>query len=335
MKKIIFLLIVILLVGCSESVTKQEENIAEEIAMNLDSPWAIAKNNNTFFITERSGTIVKVTADGTATREEVFLSAPLSVVSEAGLMGFVLREDFAQSKEAYAYYTYDVGGAPVNRIVFLHYDGAKWNEGTILLDNVPSGSVHHGGRLALSPEGVLFATIGDGATPDSAQDLNSLNGKILALGDDNTFQIYSYGHRNPQGLTWDKNGLLYASEHGQSANDEINVIKEGHNYGWPIIEGTETDDAMESPIVTSGSNETWAPSGMTFHNGLLYVAALRGQGILAIDPNEQKVIETIEGFGRVRDVFSDGDSLYFITNNTDGRGDPSKDDDILYRLNRK
>jgi len=244
----------------------------------------------------------------------------------------VLKKDFLKSHEAYAYYTYDLEGVPVNRIVTLRYDGNSWHEKDILLDGIVSGPVHHGGRLALSPNGILYATIGDGANPDSAQDTNLFNGKIIRLTDDNTFELVSFGHRNSQGLAWDVNGVLYASEHGQSANDEINKIETGNNYGWPIIEGTELGEGMETPLLTSGTSETWAPSGITFHKGLLYVAALRGEAILVIDPLAGKLIKKIDGYGRIRDVFSDGKSLYFITNNTDGRGKPAEYDDVLYRL---
>ena len=305
---------------------------AEKVATNLEAPWSISKSDDTFFISERGGAIVKVTPEGNQIRENVALSKPLSNIAEAGLLGFVLKDDFVESREAFAYYTYDDDGAPVNRIVSLQYDGSSWHENAILLDGVSSGSVHHGGRLALSPDGILFATIGDGAFPEAAQDLNSLNGKILKYGEDAKFHIYSYGHRNPQGLAWDSEGVLYASEHGQSANDEINIIIEGNNYGWPVIEGLETAEGMETPIITSGSADTWAPSGIAFHNGLLYVASLRGQKILVIDTNNRQIVNIIEGFGRIRDIYVEGNSLYFISNNTDGRGEPTREDDVLYRL---
>lgn len=334
-KKFITLLLLFSLSGCSGVASVRSEPLAEKIATRLQVPWSIAKDGDTFFISERPGTIVKVTPNGTSVREELQLSAPLSTVAEAGLLGFVLKDDFSKSKEAYAYYTYDRDGTPLNRIVLLRYDGGSWSETAILLDDVPSGPIHHGGRLALSPNGVLFATIGDGANPNAAQDIHSLNGKIIFLGDDGIFDIFSIGHRNPQGLAWDENGVMYESEHGQSANDEINVIEKGNNYGWPVIEGTESKAGMETPFLTSGPNETWAPSGMSFHDGLLYFAALRGQGILVIDPVKGKIIDKIKGYGRVRDVYSDGEFLYFITNNTDGRGNVKENDDVLYRLKRR
>lgn len=334
MKRLILPIFILLLFGCSQSTEPISEPLQEEIlASQLKAPWAIATDGERFFISERSGTIVKV-ENGKTTRESVFLSQTLSRAAEAGLLGFVLQEDFQTSRLAYAYYTYDADGMPVNRIVTLAYNGTSWSEKEILLDGIRSGPVHHGGRLALSLDGILYATIGDGAQPESAQDPNSWNGKIIALQQDGSFRIISSGHRNPQGLAWKEDGTLYASEHGQSANDEINIILEGNNYGWPLIEGTETKEGLETPLLTSGSSNTWAPSGMTFHKGLLYVAALRGLAVLVIDPNNAGIIETIKGYGRVRDVFSDGDSLYLITNNTDGRGDPSAADDRLVRIQR-
>ena len=338
MKRCFLVFLILVTSGCSKDLPTPQEpmnDLVEKVAVNLEAPWSIANNSGTFYITERGGTILKIDTDGTITENDVHLSEPLSTVAEAGLMGLVLKNNFAESNEAFAYYTYDKDGVPINRIVLMQVDGTSWSEKEILLDGIESGSVHHGGRLALSPDGTLYATIGDGANPDAAQDSDLFNGKIVKLNEDNTFDIFSRGHRNPQGLAWDEQGVMYASEHGQSANDEINIIEEGNNYGWPIIEGAETQEGMETPLLTSGPNETWAPSGMAFHNGLLYVGALRGEAILVIDPISGELVDKIEGFGRIRDVFSDGNSLYFITNNTDGRGTPSEDDDVLYRLNVK
>jgi glucose/arabinose dehydrogenase len=333
MKRLLISVFLFIPAGCAQEATPVQNNeVAKKMETHLVSPWSIDYDGERFFISEKAGTIIKGEQDGKFIREDVHLSAPLSDAAESGLLGFVLKKDFQVSHEAYAYYTYDLEGAPVNRIVTLYYDGGSWYEKKILLDGIESGPVHHGGRLALSPDGILYATIGDGANPDSAQAPDSFNGKILRLNEKNTFEIVSTGHRNPQGLTWDENGVMYASEHGQSANDEVNIIKKGKNYGWPVIEGKESGDGMETPFITSGSSETWAPSGMAFHKGLLYIAALRGEAILVIDPTDGKLLNKIEGFGRIRDVFSDGKSLYFITNNTDGRGNPTKEDDVLYQL---
>ncbi len=143
-----------------------------------------------------------------------------------------------------------------------------WREESLLLDNIPSGTYHHGGRLKIGSDGKLYVTTGDASAPDIAQDLDSLGGKILRMNldgsipNDNPYPnsyVYSYGHRNPQGITWSSDGTLYSSEHGSRANDEVNLIEAGQNYGWPIIEGYEEQEGMVSPLFTSGDTNTWAP----------------------------------------------------------------------------
>lgn len=200
--------------------------------------------------------------------------------------------------------------------------------------------MHHGGRVAIGPDGLLYAATGDASIPELAQDLDSLAGKILRLNrdgsipSDNPFadsNIYSYGHRNPQGLTWSSDGTMYSSEHGATANDEINLIEAGENYGWPIIEGEEEED-MITPLFTSGSEETWAPSGMHYFNGRLYVAGLRGSAIYEFNIETEEHREIVSGMGRIRDIWIEDDQLYFFSNNTDGRGNPEENDDKLYQL---
>ena len=335
MKKILApLLSLVLLAGCNNAAPNTEEATApfEEIATGLETPWSINKIGNEFYISERPGTVAYIDAAGTMVRQEVNFIDSISNAAEAGFLGFVLKQDFEESQEAYGYYVYERDGQDYNKIVTLFLEEGQWQENEVLLEGIPTGNVHHGGRLELDADGTLFATIGDASTPDLAQDLGSVNGKILKLNASNEFEIYSHGHRNPQGIAWD-NDTMYASEHGQSANDEINIIEEGTNYGWPIIEGTESEEGMESPFYTTGSDETWAPSGIATHNDSLYVAALGGTAIKVLDLDSAEVTDSIEGFGRVRDVYSDGDSLYFISNNTDGRGTPADDDDKLYKLN--
>ncbi len=312
---------------------EETEGVAEVIATNLNIPWDINKHEDIFIISERIGRIAVIEGENIV-YEEVKLSDKLSKAAEAGLLGFVLKPDFNQTQEAYAYYTFEEDATSYNRIVTLKREFGSWREIDIHLDKVQTGNIHHGGRLEISPEGVLFATIGDAGNPELAQDPKSLNGKLVYMTDNSSFEIYSLGHRNPQGLAW-HDGLLYEAEHGQSANDEINLIEQGANYGYPLIEGEEIQDGLEAPLLTTGSKETWAPSGITFHKGKLYVATLRGEAIKVINVETKEVEESITGFGRVRDVFSDGDSLYFITNNTDGRGNPGENDDKLYRLKDK
>jgi glucose/arabinose dehydrogenase len=223
----------------------------------------------------------------------------------------------------------------------LRLDGDVWKEEEVLVDRIPSGRVHHGGRLKIGPDGKLYATTGDAAEASLAQDRESWSGKILRMNldgsipDDNPFPdsyVYTYGHRNPQGLVWSPDGTMYASEHGNRANDEINAIDAGLNYGWPVIEGVEQREGFVSPLFTSGKDTTWAPSGMAYANGKLYAAALRGAAVLEFDPAAGKQRTVVTGYGRIRDVRIEGGYLYFITNNTDGRGNPQPDDDKLYRV---
>ncbi|WP_238473787.1 PQQ-dependent sugar dehydrogenase [Paenisporosarcina cavernae] len=312
----------------------------EVLATNFQIPWSIEKNGETFFISERNGTIAKV-VNGDLTRQKVILSKDLSDASEAGLLGFVLAPDFDSSQKAFAYYTYEENSSQFNRIVELSLEDNTWTETSILVDAIPSGNVHHGGRLAIGPDKKLYATAGDASTPDLAQDVDSLAGKILRMNvdgsipEDNPFNdsyVYSYGHRNPQGLVWAEDGTMYASEHGQAANDEINKIEPGKNYGWPVIEGRDEEEGMITPIFTSGSDRTWAPSGMALHDNILYVAALRGTTVLAFDIESEMYRAVMEDVGRVRDVMIADDYLYFISNNTDGRGTPSETDDKFYRV---
>ncbi len=360
----ISMLVILLVAGCSaneqqKSVGEQQNTSNEQrneeqeetsvfieeqevIAENLKAPWSIEKLENTFYLTERPGNIVKI-ENGEIERQSVELEKELATASEAGLLGFVLASDFPESKLAYAYYTYEDSSGQFNRIVTLRLEDSVWREESLLLDKIPSGSWHHGGRLKIGPDGKLYATAGDAYESDIAQDPNSLGGKILRLNldgsipSDNPFPnsyIYSSGHRNPQGITWSSDGTLYAGEHGNDANDEINKIEAGQNYGWPIIEGDEEQEGMVSPLFTSGDKDeaTWAPSGMDYYDGKLYVAALRGSTVLEFDLETSEQRKIISGLGRIRDMLIEDNSLYFISNNTDGRGTPQKNDDKLYRI---
>jgi len=334
-KKLLLLVVsLVVMSGCgflAEGETTAKPETFKEMATNLQEPWSINQVDDEFYISERVGTIAYVKADGTVEHQEVDFSSPLANASEAGLLGFILKPTFSETKTAFAYYNYDAGEGPFNRIVTLKLEGNVWQETDIHLDGISTGNVHHGGRLEIGPDNLLYATIGDASNPELAQDPTSKNGKILRLNASNQWETVSLGHRNPQGLAWSGEGVLYASEHGQSSKDELNIIEEGTNYGWPIIEGSEEKEGYATPLLHSGENTTWAPSGMTFHKGKLYIAALRGEGILVVNAETAELEETITGFGRVRDVFSNGEELYFISNNTDGRGKAHENDDKLYQ----
>ncbi|HLR91585.1 MAG TPA: PQQ-dependent sugar dehydrogenase [Atopostipes sp.] len=245
------------------------------------------KINDTFYVSERPGTIVQI-KDGEQTRQEVEFTNDVSNAAEAGFMGFVLTPDFEDFNTAYAYYTYTDDHGQFNRIATFRLERNQWFEEEILLDEIPSGTVHHGGRLKIGPDDKLYATVGDASNPNLAQDLEVLPGKILRMNldgsipENNPFEdsyIFSYGHRNPQGMTWLEDSTMYASEHGNRANDEVNLIEAGNNYGWPLIEGEQQQSDLIAPEFTSGQTTTWAPSGMATDESSLYVAGLRGNAV--------------------------------------------------------
>lgn len=318
---------------------RKETKGIETVAQGLDTPWSIARSNDVFYLSERPGKIIKI--DGNKkTEQQVDLDKEVSTAAEAGLLGFVLAPDFKDSQEAYAYYTYEDNGQ-FNRIVKLKLENDTWKEEEVLIDKIPSGQYHHGGRLKIGPDDKLYATTGDASDEQNAQDKDTLGGKILRINLDGSkpkdnpisnSYVYSYGHRNLQGIVWTPDGQMYASEHGNQANDEINEIKEGHNYGWPVIEGNEENNNMETPIFTSGSDDTWAPSGIAFKDGIIYSAALRGEGIMKFDVEKDEMKKVATKYGRIRDVYIVNDDLYFVSNNTDGRGNPSQNDDKMYKV---
>jgi glucose/arabinose dehydrogenase len=210
-----------------------------------------------------------------------------------------------------------------------------------IIDGIPGTRFHNGGRIGFGPDGMLYITTGDAQIPDLAQDHSSLAGKILRLHDDGSIPadnpfadspVYSYGLRNPQGLAWDEDGQLWATDHGPRGQDEINLIQAGKNYGWPVIQGDQQAPGMERPVLHSGS-DTWAPSGAAVLGESLYFAGLRGRSLYRFNRDAQKPVLTshLEGtFGRLRTVVAGPDGLlYLLTSNRDGRTIATAKDDLL------
>ncbi|HEX3099628.1 MAG TPA: PQQ-dependent sugar dehydrogenase [Patescibacteria group bacterium] len=317
----------------------------EVVAENLKIPWEVAfLPDGTMLVTERTGTLKHITSATTAVNVEGVVHK-----GEGGLLGMALHPDFKDNHFIYLYSTTATGGGLTNRVERYVYNNEQLSDRKVLLEGIPGSSNHDGGRLAFGPDGDLYITTGDAENSANAQDQNSLAGKILRLKDDgsipedNPFHnaTYSYGHRNPQGLAWDTTGQLWATEHGpsglQTGYDELNRIEKGANYGWPTIKGSEAKDGLITPVLNSGSKETWAPSGMAFYKGLLIFSGLRGESLYST-PVANGQVGTLtsylhEKYGRLRAVVAGPDGfLYITTSNTDGRGTPKSGDDKVIRI---
>jgi glucose/arabinose dehydrogenase len=322
----------------------QNEAELEVLADGLDIPWSVVEADDRLLVSERSGAIVEVPkAGGEMKRKELDLTVGVHHQAEGGFLGLALAPDFAVTRSLFAYHTYRSNGQVLNRVIRLEERDDAWVETDVLMDGIPGAGIHNGGRIQIGPDEKLYVTTGDAADEPLAQDVQNLAGKILRLEldgripDDNPYEdspVYSYGHRNPQGLAWDDDGVLYSSEHGPRARDEINRIEPGNNYGWPQISGDEEQEGMEPPLYHSGS-DTWAPSGLAYADGKLWVAGLRGEQVRSFSPDGQQTELILEGEGRLRDIVLAADgSFYILTNNTDGRGAPREGDDRLLRWTR-
>lgn len=329
----------------------------EEVATGLDTPWELAfAPDGRIFITERPGRL-RVVENGQLRAEAVAPVPDVAEQGEGGLLGLALAPDFASSGNLYVYHTYRADGTK-NRVVrytLTDRAGARGLGGQrIILDNIPGASNHNGGRIGFGPDGKLYVCNGDASNTALSQDRASLAGKILrlepdgAIPADNPFPgspVYSYGHRNPQGLAWQPDtGQLYATEHGSSANDEVNRIVAGGNYGWPTVTGTQNQPEFVAPIMVSGANNTWAPSGATFVRantfpqlrGSLLFAGLRSTTLWQLTmggatPQLNPLLE--DQYGRLRAIAEGPDgNLYVLTSSQDGRGSPTATDDRLLRL---
>lgn len=327
----------------SELSDKQLSEV-EVIAKNLDTPWELAfLPDGDILVTERSGKLKRIGQNG-----QTYAIAGVKQTSEGGLLGLALHPEFDRNGWLYLYLTTMAGSGLVNRVERYTLTDDVLTNRTEILTGIPGASTHDGGRIAFGPDGMLYIATGDADDSENAQDTDSLAGKILRITDkggvpgDNPYgnYVYSYGHRNPQGLAWDSNGNLWATEHGPSGietgNDELNRIEKGANYGWPRIRGTQFLAGMMAPVVESGTDETWAPAGLTFAEGSFFFAGLRGQALYQAKlSNNDEVDLTVHlrnEYGRLRAVQFYSGALYITTSNRDGRGDPSKGDDKLLKL---
>lgn len=321
------------------------------VATGLDTPWAIAfLPDQSMLVTERKGTVRRIDMNGALDSNPVATLSQVKEMGEGGLLGITTHPDFENNKYVYLYYTYSSNGNDtLDRVVRMTYQNNTLTDEKIIVDKIPGAANHNGGRIKFGLDGLLYIGTGDAQNPSQAQDTSTLGGKILRVTDtggvpsNNPFGnfVYSYGHRNVQGLTWDKQGKLWATEHGRSGVlsglDEINQVEAGKNYGWPIIQGDETKPGMETAKKNSGST-TWAPAGVTSVSNSLFFGGLRGQTLYEAIISNGEVIELREHFegevGRIREVILGPENIYITTSNQDGRGIPKEGDDKIIRLNR-
>ncbi len=336
----------------------------QTVITNLTVPWEILWGpDDHIWMTERNGNVSRANPE---TGEKFsLLNIPEAYNNgEGGLLGMVLHPDFESTPHVFLVYSYLSGSNRLVRLVRYTYNGSELVSPDILIDSIPGAWNHLGSRLVIDDGDKLYMTTGDAADTELPQDLNSLNGKILRLNldgsvpEDNPFAdsyIYSWGHRNPQGLVIAPNGKIYSSEHGPSDNDEINIIYKNRNYGWPDVHGYCNE---ESEIIfceennAVGSIRVWTPTlavcGLDYYNhnaipeweGKLLLTTLKERDLRSLTLNEDgdSIINEEIWFnnfwGRLRDVCISPDGRVFIAvSNRDGRGDdflkPSMDDRII------
>ncbi|WP_212754634.1 PQQ-dependent sugar dehydrogenase [Nakamurella aerolata] len=319
---------------------------AADAVTGLQVPWGIAVlPDGRALVTERnSGRVLLVSGTGdTGDTAEAGTVEGVDARGEAGLLGVAVSPQFAENRLLAVYFSTESD----NRVMTYTLDADnRLTGGRVILDGLPVGSTHDGGRLLWAPDGNLFITVGDAGQADRAQQLDYLGGKILRVkadgsgADGNPFPdnplVYSYGHRNPQGLTLDSAGRLWEAEFGQNIWDELNLIEPGGNYGWPIVEGPSDDERFVSPQQVWSTADA-SPSGIAIWRGAIWMASLRGERLWQIPLNGDRTgtpVAHLQGaYGRLRTavVAPDG-NLWVTTSNTDGRGDPRDGDDRILRI---
>ncbi|PRY02132.1 PQQ-dependent sugar dehydrogenase [Allonocardiopsis opalescens] len=312
-----------------------------DVATGLDVPWSVAPLPDGSALVSERGSARVLLVEPSGSVSEAGTVEGVRPEGEGGLLGLAVPADFADGDHVYAYHT----AAEDNRIVRMPYSDGTLGEQEELVTGIPRGANHNGGRLAFGPDGLLYAGTGDAGDRALAQDTGSLGGKILRMTPEgepapgNPFDtlVYSYGHRNVQGLAFDPEGRLYGIEFGQDAYDEVNLIEPGGNYGWPEVEGAGGGGDFVDPLLTWTTDEA-SPSGAAYAGGSLWVAALRGERLWRVpvsggEAGAPEALLTGE-YGRLRAVAAvdGGAALWVTTSNRDGRGEPAGDDDRVLEI---
>jgi glucose/arabinose dehydrogenase len=358
------LAVVATVVGTAAPMSQREPFVVSTVVTGLDTPWDLAWGPDGFiWFSERGGRISRL--DPATGARSTAGTIAVHQSGEGGLMGIAFHPDFGTSPFVYAVHTYGSLFTAHNRLVRMRWNGTTLGPPETLLDGFPGAGIHNGSRLAIGPDRMLYVTTGDAGNGDVAQDLHSFGGKILRLTLDgrpapgNPFDnaVWSYGHRNPQGLVFHPTtGVLYETEHGPSDNDEVNIIRRGGNYGWPTVHGFCDDDigaerefcrthnvveplAAWTPTIAITGADLYLSDRIAGWKGSLLATSLKAETLfrftLSADGTKIVAREPLLAtrFGRLRDVLvaPNGD-VYVATSNRDGRGSPSRDDDRIIRL---
>ncbi|MFI8632918.1 PQQ-dependent sugar dehydrogenase [Microbacterium sp. NPDC077663] len=307
------------------------------VASGLDAPWSMALRDETVFVSERdTARILEVGPDGDTRVVDTVEGVVHS--DEGGLLGLAIDGDdlyvYSTARDGNRVQRYPISGAP---------GSFRLGEPDAVIDGMPAGTHHNGGRIAFGPDGMLYIANGDTSDEPASQDPDSLAGKILRIAPDGTIPadnpdpdsaVYSLGHRNVQGFAWAEDGTMFASEFGRNYRDELNVIEPGGNYGWPYVEGTGGEaDGFIDPVQTWPTDAA-SPSGIAIVNDTIVIANLRGRVLRAVPVSDPSTsTELSDDYGRLRDVTVGPDgTLFVLTNNTDGRGSPAEGDDRIVSL---
>ncbi|MBX7043691.1 MAG: PQQ-dependent sugar dehydrogenase [Ignavibacteria bacterium] len=351
-----------------QNVTAERSNTPysiEVFAEGLSVPWSIVFTDSArMLLTERTGSIRQI-VNGTLLEKPLKVFEDVAAEGEAGLMGLAVDPEYVNNRYVYVSYAYESAVGMKVKVVRFKDTGEMLSEEKVILDDIPAESYHAGCRIKFGPDGKLYITTGDAGERELCQDKDNLYGKILRINSDGTVPgdnpfpgnpVWSYGHRNPQGIDWyPGTGIMYSTEHGPSGfdgpggGDEVNVIVKGGNYGWPEVSHEESREGMVSPVLVY--TPAVAPADCMFYrSGVieqfrnnLFIACLRGNAVIrvVVDENDPgKVVSADKmsdiAYGRIREIAEGPDgSIYFSTSNRDGRGRPAEKDDRIFRIKAK
>src|SRR4030095_1278513 len=345
-----------------QQITQKNSSFSIEVfATNLEVPWSIIfTSSERILVNERPGRL-RVIENGKLSDNPLKVITDISSGSEEGLMGLALDPDYQNNKLIYLSYAYEKNGDLFDKVVRFKDEGSSLSGEKVIFDNIPAARFHCGCRLRFGPDNKLYITTGDAGDRGFSQNLDKLNGKIIRVNTDgsvpgdNPFPnspVWSYGHRNPQGIDWyPGTDIMWETEHGPSGfdgpggGDEVNVIVKGKNYGWPEVHHRDHKEGMVDPVLEFTPAEAPA-SGMFYRSGKIaefknnfFFGCLKGEGIIRVVADEKDPTKAVSNekiattYGRIRDIAEGPDGfIYFSSSNKDGRGKPIQGDDKIYRI---